>query len=74
MTLEEALEFADEWSKDSMFHAISEGSCAAFVLLADEVRRQSAENKTLRALAKCDCGDEFTADDPGMCVNCAVTR
>ena len=32
------------------------------------------ENKTLRALATCACGDGFTADEPGACVNCAMMR
>lgn len=30
-----------------------------------------AENKALRVLASCACGDGFTEGEPGICVNCA---
>ena len=33
-----------------------------------------AENNALRALATCRCGDGFTKDDPGMCINCLMMR
>ena len=46
--------------------------------LIDRLERENAalqeENKTLRALATCACGDGFTAAEPGACVNCAMMR
>ena len=30
------------------------------------------ENKALRVLATCDCGDGFTDGEHGMCVNCVM--
>ena len=37
------------------------------------VAELEAENKLLRRLAFCACGDGFTEDEPGMCVNCVMS-
>ena len=34
----------------------------------------SMEIERLRTLATCGCGDEFTAHDPGICVNCLAAH
>ena len=39
---------------------------------AAELLRQHAEIERLRALTQCQCGDEFTAHDPGKCGNCCA--
>ena len=38
------------------------------------VAELEVENKMLRALATCGCGDGFTKDDLGTCVNCMMSR
>lgn len=45
MTIEEALEFADEWSKGLTLHEGSQGWRVVCMLLADEVRRRRPETK-----------------------------
>lgn len=40
MTIEEALEFADEWSKGMTYHEGSQGWRVVCMLLAEEVRRR----------------------------------
>lgn len=39
MTVDEALQFADEWTKGATFHADSQGWRAVCAVLAEEVRR-----------------------------------
>lgn len=39
MTVDEALELADEWTKGATFHADSQGWKAVCAVLAEEVRR-----------------------------------
>lgn len=51
MTVDEAIAFADEWSRGMTLHADSQGWRVVCLLLADEVRRlraPSAEAKELR--------------------------
>ncbi len=43
MTIEECLEFADEWSKGMTIHEGSQGWRVVCMLLAEEVRRQRRE-------------------------------
>ena len=45
MTIEEALEFADEWSRGMTLHEGSQGWRVVCMLLAEEVRRRAGEQK-----------------------------
>jgi hypothetical protein len=47
MTIDEALEFADQWSNGQTFHADSQGWRVVCMLLAAEVRRQRTMNGEL---------------------------
>jgi hypothetical protein len=48
MTLEEALEFADEWAQGMTFHEDSQGWWVVCALLALEVRRLNGDNNRLK--------------------------
>lgn len=52
MTVEEALEFADEWSKGATFHEGSQGWRVVCMLLAEEVRRLAEIELATRRDAK----------------------
>lgn len=49
MTVQDALEFADEWSRGMTLHEGSQGWRVVCLLLAAELRRLDAENAQLRA-------------------------
>ena len=43
---------------------------STMVIAHDLLGRLMAEVERLDRLATCDCGDQFTADDPGTCSRC----
>ena len=52
MTIEEALEFADEWSRGMTLHEGSQGWRVVCLLLAEEVRRLTPVEAAARNLVK----------------------
>jgi hypothetical protein len=48
MTVDEALEFADEWAKGMTFHEDSQGWRVVCAVLALEVRRLDGDNNRLK--------------------------
>lgn len=57
MTVEEALEFADEWTNGHTFHDGSQGWRVVCMVLAKEVRQQR-ELETLQIQASNKCTDD----------------
>jgi hypothetical protein len=55
MTVDEALEFADVWSKGTIFYESSMGWRAVCMLLAEEVRRLRNEKISVSAAPAIDC-------------------
>lgn len=52
MTIEEAIEFADEWSRGMTLHEGSQGWRVVCLLLAEEVRRLTQVEAAARNLVK----------------------
>lgn len=51
MTVEQALAFADDWSKGVTFHPDTDGWRVVYMVLAEEVRRLRADEKRIDWLA-----------------------
>jgi hypothetical protein len=65
MTIDECLEFADEWSRGMTLHEGSQGWRVVCMLLAEEVRRLRADETRLSWIERC-CILEVYDDSEGM--------
>jgi hypothetical protein len=70
MTIDECLEFADEWARGCTFHEGSQGWRVVCMLLADEVRRLRGERFVLAQLLDAAAQVMHTLDGEDMTEEC----
>lgn len=69
MTVDEALDFADEWSRGITLHEGSQGWRVVCMLLAEEVRRMRGELQSIADMTDADNPASYRCDDREGCLD-----